>query len=150
MAEGMTNKELADKLRELRDFLIIAGYDELHAARYTQIARYVEKLPAPVEGRDARLEEIPGVGRQVQQYIKEILETGKSSKQLEWEKFAPASVLELLKVPSLGPKTAKRLYHEFGIADLESLRVALKQRRLHGEPGIGLTTIDNWEKYLQG
>ena len=45
----MTNSELAQRLKDLRDFLIIAGYEESHATRYTMIARHIEKLPEPVE-----------------------------------------------------------------------------------------------------
>lgn len=57
----MTNGELAVKLRELRDFLIIAGYEESHATRYTTIARTIEKMPESVEQmrREHRLTEIP-------------------------------------------------------------------------------------------
>jgi DNA polymerase (family X) len=142
----MTNNELADKLRDLRDFLIIAGYEESHATRYTQIARHIEKLPEPVETlrKEGRLNEIPGVGKLIQLYIKEILETGKSSKQEEWEKEAPITVLELVRIPGLGAKTARRLYHEFGVFSLEALGVALEQGKLDNQPGIGPKTLENW------
>src|SRR5580704_3753591 len=122
----MTNSELADKLKDLRDFLIIAGYEESHATRYTQIARYIEKLPEPIEdvNRERRLSEIPGVGKLVAQYIREIIETGVSSKQKEWEDHAPISVLELVRVPGLGPKTARKLFQEYGVDSLDKLRQA--------------------------
>ena len=145
----MTNLELANKLRDLRDFLIIAGYEESHATRYTQIARYIEKMPEPVEElrREARLDDIPGVGKLIQLYIKEILDTGKSSKQEEWEKEAPISVLELVRIPGLGAKTARRLYHDFGIYSLQALRIAIEDGKLDDQPGIGLKTLENWRKY---
>jgi DNA polymerase (family 10) len=136
---GMTNAELAAKLRDLRDFLIIAGYEESHATRYTTIARTIEKMPESVEEmkREHRLTEIPQVGKLIALYIKEILDEGVSSKQKEWEKVAPISVLELVRIPGLGPKTASVLFHSYGIDSLASLREADAAGILDGVPGIG-------------
>jgi DNA polymerase (family 10) len=135
----MTNSELADKLRDLRDFLIIAGYEESHATRYTQIARYIEKLPEPVEdmNREKRLAEIPGVGKLVAQYIREIIETGVSSKQKEWETQAPITVLELVRIPGLGAKTARKLYQEYGIENFKKLLLADREGVLAEVQGVG-------------
>ncbi len=135
----MINSELADKLRDLRDFLIIAGYEESHATRYTQIARYIEKMPEPIEDlkREGRLSEIPGVGKLVAQYIREILDTGVSSKQKEWEGQAPITVLELVRIPGLGPKTARKLFQEYSIDSLARLHEADKSGILAEVQGVG-------------
>jgi len=127
----MTNAELAQKLRDLRDFLIIAGYDEGHAVRYTHIARAIEHMTEPVEQmrREGRLTEIPQVGKLIQLYIKEILDTGVSSKQKEWEPQAPFSTVEMCRVPGLGPKTAKLLWEGFHVKTLAEL----KERNATGE-----------------
>ncbi len=146
----MTNSELADKLRDLRDFLIIAGYEESHATRYTQIARYIEKMAEPVEDlrRDHRFTDIPGVGKLVAQYIREIMESGVSSKQKEWEEFAPISVLELVRIPGLGPKTARKLYQEYGIENLEKLRQADEADVLQEVQGVGPKLIEAIRTHL--
>jgi DNA polymerase (family 10) len=135
----MTNAELAQKLKDLQSFLIIAGYEESHATRYTQIARHIEKLPDSVEQmrREGRLNEIPGVGKLIQTYIKEILEDGISSKQKEWEEFAPITVLELVRIPGLGPKTAQTMYQAHGIDSLAKLREAQEAGILESIPGVG-------------
>ncbi len=135
----ITNAELAQNLRDLRDFLIIAGYEESHATRYTNISRAIDKLPESVHTlRDqGRLGEIPGVGKLIQTYIKEILDTGVSSKQTEWEEFAPMTVLQLVRMPGVGAKTARRLYQEFGIDSLTTLKLALETGTLEGVSGIG-------------
>lgn len=135
----MDNATLAQKLKDLRDFLIIAGYDESHATRYTHIARFIEKLPESVETmrREGRLRELPGVGELVAMYIKEILEDGVSSKQLDWEKEAPISVLEMIRVPGLGAKTAKRLYWERRLASLAGLQEAVRSGALDDFAGLG-------------
>lgn len=138
----MTNNELAHKLKDLRDFLIIAGYEESHATRYTQIARLIEKMPEPIETVEAegRLTDIPGVGKLVAMYIREILTTGVSSKQRDWEQFAPVSVLELVRIEGIAAKTAKRLFQEFGIDGLASLKLALDSGILDDVSGIGPKT----------
>ena len=135
----MTNSELAQQLRDLRDFLIIAGYEESHATRYTQIARYIEKLSEPVEDvkREHRLNEIPGVGKLVAQYIREIMEDGVSSKQREWEVNAPITVLELVRIPGLGAKTARKMFQEYGIDSLSSLIKADEGGVLADIQGVG-------------
>jgi len=146
----MTNAELAQKLRDLRDFLIIAGYEESHATRYTHIARAIEKMPESVEQmrREARLKEIPGVGKLIQLYIKEILDDGVSSKQKEWEKTAPITVLELLWIPGLGVKTAALMYNSYGIDSLATLREAEKRGMLDEIPGIGPKTLTTIKEFL--
>jgi len=146
----MTNTELASKLRDLRDFLIIAGYEESHATRYTQIARFIEKLPEPVEEmrREGRLRDIPQVGPLIATYIKEILDTGVSSKQKDWESQAPLSVLELVRVPGLGAKTARRLFLEFGIDSVAALKYALDNGALDDAEGIGPKTLANWREHV--
>jgi len=135
----MENLELAQRLKDLRDFLIIAGYEESHATRYTMIARHIEKLPEPVETmmREGRLGEIPGVGKLIAAYIKEILVDGVSSKQLEWEKEAPISVIEMVRVPGLGAKTARRLWSEHGIKSLAELQAAVREGHLDEMSGLG-------------
>lgn len=140
----MTNLELANHLRDLRDYLIIGGYEESHAFRCTQISRYIEKLPEDVNALKAegRLTEIPGVGPLIKLYIKEIIEDGISSKQAEWQKSVPISVLDLIRIPGLGVKTAKRLYLEFGIFDLASLKVALDSGKLDEIGGINSKLMD--------
>lgn len=135
----MTNAELAQALRDLRDFLIIAGYEESHALRYTHIARAIDKLPEPVEQirREGRLRDIPGVGPLIQTYIKEILDTGVSSKQQEWEKVAPWSVVEMVRVRGLGAKTARRLFNTLGIKSLAELKAAEANGQIDTVAGIG-------------
>jgi DNA polymerase (family 10) len=146
----LTNAELADKLRDLRDFLIIAGYEESHATRYTHIARTIEKMPESVEQmrREARLTDIPQVGKLISLYIKEILDTGVSSKQLEWEKVAPITVLELVRIPGLGPKTAAILFQSYGIDGLAKLREAETRGILDEVPGMGPKLRETIREYL--
>lgn len=145
----MTNSELANELRDLRDFLIIAGYEESHATRYTQIARSIEKLPEDVNTlkQEGRLDEIPGVGKLIKLYIKEYLETGTCSKRAEWASEAPDSVLELVRIPGVGAKTARLLYRNFGVYSLESLKLAIDEGKLSNAPGIGPKSLATMREF---
>ena len=146
----MTNSEFAAKLRDLRDFLIIAGYEESHATRYTQIARYIEKMPEAIEDlyREHRFTDIPGVGKLVIQYMREIMQDGVSSKQVEFEKDAPITVLELVRIPGLGAKTARKLFLENGISSLVDLKAALDSGFLAEIPGIGPKMIETVRQHI--
>lgn len=142
----MTNQELAAHLRDLQTFLVIAGYDELHARRYMHLAYEIDAMGESIEQvrREGRLREIPGIGPSIAGYIKEILDTGKSSKQEEWEKTVPFTVIDLPKIPGLGIKTAQRLLHDYGVYSLEALIVAIDSGMLKDAPGIGETTLRHW------
>jgi DNA polymerase (family 10) len=146
----MTNGELAQKLRDLRDFLIIAGYEESHATRYTHIARQIEGIAEPVAQmrREGRLQEIAGVGKTIQLYIKEILDEGVCSKQRDWEPYAPYSVVELVRVPGLGPKVARDLYHGYDIDSLAKLRLAFEAGALDDAPGLSSKLQASIREYL--
>ena len=137
----MSNAEVAQSLRDLRDFLIIAGYEEGHATRYTHIARAIEKLPEEVAllRREGRLKEIPGVGPTIQTYLKELLDDGVTSKQKEWEGSAPITVLEMLRVPGMGARTARLVFGLTGVTSLAELQEAEREGRLDEIPGLGPT-----------
>jgi len=147
----MTNSELAQELRDLRDFLIIAGYEESHATRYTLIARSIEKLPEPIQNlkNEGRLDEIPGVGKLIKLYIKEYLETGTCSKRAEWASQAPDSVLELVRIPGVGAKTARFLFQNYGIFSLETLKSAIEDGKLKDAPGIGPKTLATMREFAE-
>ena len=135
----MSNAQVAQSLRDLRDFLIIAGYEEGHATRYTHIARTIEKLPEDVTllRREGRLKEIPGVGPTIQTYLKELLDEGVTSKQKEWENSTPITVLEMLRVPGMGARTARLVFGLTGVTSLAELQEAEREGRLDEIPGLG-------------
>lgn len=146
----MTNAELAQKLKDLRDYLIIAGYEPSHATRYSHIARAIEKMPESAEQlrKEGRLKDIPGVGGLIATYIKEILETGTCSKQKDWEGVAPITVLELVRIPGLGPKTVATMFHSYGIDSLSTLKEADANGVLEDIPGIGPKLRQTMRQYV--
>lgn len=146
----MTNQELAEHLRQLQTFLVIAGYEESHARRYSHIASEIEKMGESVVllRREGRLREIAGVGPSIAGYIKEIIDDGKCSKQVEWERVAPFSITELVQVPGLGLGTARWLVADYGIYSLEALRAAIDANYISGAVGVSPQTLQLWRQSI--
>ena len=128
------NDEIAEKLRQLHDILVIGGYEESHATRYSRLAYTISRHPESVEElhREGRLSAISGVGETIAEIIGEFIETGTCTKLEEFAEHTPKTVLELTALPGVGIKTAKALYDGLGINSLASLGEALNDDRLEG------------------
>jgi DNA polymerase (family 10) len=140
------NDQLAERLKQLYDFLIIGDYEESHAARYPRLAHAISRYPESLEAmrREGRLEEIPGVSGKIAGMLCELMDTGTCSKMEIGDEFftpPPKSVLELTAVPRLGAKTAKRLYQEYGIDSLAVLASRAGDGSLNEIAGIGPSLI---------
>ncbi len=147
------NDALADRLKDLYDFLVIGNYEESHAARYPRLAHAISRHPESIEAMkdDGRLTEIPGVSKIIDGIICELLETGSCRKMDEGDEYfspPPRSVLELTKIPRLGAKTARMLYQEHGIDSLNALGAAVEDGRLGNVKGIGAGTIARIRTYI--
>lgn len=148
----LTNDEIAQKLMELHTILIVADYPEDHATRYPRLAYTISRMEESVAelATQGKLQEaIPGVGDIVSTIITEYVETGTCSKLQEYASDIPQTIVELIPIPGLGPKTIKLLYQEVGIDSLLSLRSAIDEGKLKGVKGIGPKTIENFEEYLE-
>ena len=80
--------------------------------------------------------------------MREIMQDGVSSKQVEFEKDAPITVLELVRIPGLGAKTARKLFLENGISSLVDLKAALDSGFLAEIPGIGPKMIETVRQHI--
>ncbi len=147
----LTNDEIAQKLMELYTILIVADYPEDHATRYPRLAYTISRMEESVSDLVAQgrlQDEIPGVGDIVSTIITEYVETGTCSKLQEYASDVPQTIVELIPIPGLGPKTIKLLYQEIGIDSLQSLQNAINEDKLKGIKGVGKKTIEKFEEYL--
>ena len=128
------NDEIAKNLQQLHDILIIGGYEQSHATRYSRLVYTVSRHPESVESLhdEGRLSTISGVGETIAEIIGEFIETGTCTKLEEFAKHTPKTVLELTALPGVGIKTAKALYDELDIDSLVSLGEALNEGKLEG------------------
>lgn len=89
------------------------------------------------------LQALPGIGSGIAKKIVEYFKTGKVSKYENVMKKVPSGILELLQIPSLGPKTLKLAHDKLGVRNLEDLKRVLKNGSLARLPGMGLKKVQN-------
>lgn len=146
------NDTLAEKLKELYDFLVIGNYEESHAARYPRLAHTISRHPESIKVmmEEGRLTKIAGVSKIIEGIITELVETGTCRKMDEGDEYftpPPRSVLELTRIPRLGAKTAKLLFQEHGIDCLTELKAAAEDGRLASIKGIGKAMVSKIQDY---
>jgi DNA polymerase (family 10) len=138
------NDTIADALGEYADLLAISAADPFRVRVYEKAARAIAGYDKDLENLDVSgLLEIPGVGRSVARKALACLEHGTFDELEEIRAGLPAGVRSLLSVPGLGPKRAKLLYDEAGIASVRQLLDALHAGELHDLRGFGERTEDN-------
>src|SRR5437588_229166 len=94
--------------------------------------------PAPRRAGSARrVGEIPGIGKDLAARIREIAETGESAYHRELVAEFPPSVLDILHLQGVGPKTAATLYRELGVRTLDDLEQAARSGRVRALKGMG-------------
>ncbi|MDD4568490.1 MAG: helix-hairpin-helix domain-containing protein, partial [Methanoculleus chikugoensis] len=134
----VTNRDVAERLALMARLLGIAGEDRYRIAAYERAARQIDRLSLPVAGLDEEeLTRIPGIGERIAGQIREIAATGTFEELRDLQAAIPGSVVELLGVAGVGPKTLHVLYGELGIRTLDDLERAVKGRRLRALSGFG-------------
>ena len=141
----MENPEVAQLFEEIADLLEIQNANPFRVRAYRNAARTVRDLAQPLKEMTA-LDELPGIGKDLADKITTILKTGDLPMRQELYGQVPKGLLELLKVPGLGPKKARSLYEELQIDSLDKLRQAAEQHRISVLKGFGAKTE---EKILQ-
>ncbi|HJZ28661.1 MAG TPA: nucleotidyltransferase domain-containing protein, partial [Streptosporangiaceae bacterium] len=132
------NEEFAGLLREYAELTQITGGDVFRARNYEKAARSVRGWGEDISQLDAKgLRAIPGVGASIAAKIAEYLATGRIAALDELRAKIPAGVLELTRVPGLGPKRALQLNHDLGVSSVDELAAAVKAGRLEGLAGFG-------------
>lgn len=136
------NADVARLLEEIGDLLEIKGDTGFRVNAYRSAARRIEGLREPIEQvhADGRLRTIQGVGPALEQKIAEFLTTGRLGYVENLRAELPSGVATLLGVPGLGPRTARLIYDQLGIASLDALEAAARERRLRDVAGLGART----------
>jgi len=134
----MKNDEVARFFDRMADLLEIQGENQFRVRAYRRASQSLDNLGEDVEAvaRDDRLGEIPGIGRDLADKIREILATGRLKDLDARLADIPAGVVELMTVPGLGPKTAKLLHEKAGVRNLDELEALAREGRLRGLPGV--------------
>jgi DNA polymerase (family X) len=144
----MTNIEVAKIFRDIAKILEIKGENRFRIRAYERAAQNIEGLTVGLEEyiRKDTLKDIPGIGKDLENRIKEFFATGKIKLYEEIQKSLPKGLLDILTIPSVGPKTAKLLFDELKIKSIPDLEKAILKDKLTGLFGIKEKTIENIRK----
>ncbi|HEX9942494.1 MAG TPA: DNA polymerase/3'-5' exonuclease PolX [Thermoanaerobaculia bacterium] len=146
----MENPEIARILEEVADILEIQNANPFRIRAYRNAVRTVETLTTPLrkwveEGRP--LTDLPGIGKEMASHVREMVETGTLGFRDQLLAEVPRSLIELMRLPGLGPKKAKKIYDELKVGTVDELEAAAKEGRIAAIPGFG---AKSQEKILAG
>ena len=136
----MENGELTRVLEDLGDLLEIQGANPFRIRAYRNAASVVQELARPIREMVAAGEDLttlPGVGKDIASYLEELVRTGRLRRLEELEKEVPRSLVELVKLPGVGPKKAWKLWTELDVATVDQLEEALQAGRVQTLEGFG-------------
>ena len=141
----MKNKLIAEIFRSIADILEIKGENPFRIRAYERAGRNIESLADDVEVliREDRLKDVEGIGKDLEEKIREIVSTGKLKYLEELKKDIPEGLIEMLNVPGIGPKTAKLLYEKLDIQDVVMLERMAAAGKIRGLEGMGEKTEEN-------
>jgi DNA polymerase (family 10) len=147
----MRNADVARCLNEIGDILEIRGENVFRVRAYRRGAQVIESLTEDLSAISARggLLGIPGIGKDLAGKIQECLACGTMAYLEELRQQVPAGVVELMRIPGVGPKTAKLLYEQVGVDTVDKLEGLARQHRLAGLPGIKAKTEENILRGIQ-
>jgi DNA polymerase (family 10) len=139
------NAEVAAMLNRVADLLEIRGENFFKIRAYREAVRQLDNLTTEVEDliHEGRLKDVPGIGEAIENKIVEYVTTGQLEFLTKLEAEVPPALLELTRVPGLGPRTAKDIYDTLGILSLDALEEAARTHRLLEVRGIKTKTEEN-------
>jgi DNA polymerase (family X) len=134
----LDNRAIAQVLGEIADLLEIKGENVFKIRAYRTAADTVLAWPDPINGLDdVQLRAIPGIGKDLAAKIRELVQSGVIVYHQELVQQFPASILGLLRLQGVGPKTVALLYTTLNIRSVEELTAAIHEGRLRGVKGMG-------------
>jgi DNA polymerase (family 10) len=142
------NAELADQLDLLADLSEILNEDSFRVIAYRRAATRIRESASPVAqlALDGRAKELPGIGRTIEEKVVEVVNEGEMAALRRRRERVPVGVVDFLRLPGVGPKTAARIWTELGVTTLEGLKAAAEDNRLRALSGLGAKSE---EKILQ-
>ncbi|MDA1054898.1 MAG: DNA polymerase/3'-5' exonuclease PolX [Planctomycetota bacterium] len=140
----MTNSRIADIFDEIADLLEFQGSNPFRVRAYRHGARIIRDLHEPVTAvladESRKLTDLEGIGKDLADKIRTLVETGVLAQHQELLAQVPATVLDIMRVPGLGPKKAASLYKELNIATLDQLKAACEAEQVRQLKGFGAKT----------
>ena len=136
----MDNKAIAGILYETADLLEIDGQDSFRIRSYRNAAQAIEALPQQISeliNEPKKVLEVPGIGKSMLQHLQEMFKEGRLGLHAELlQKYRP-SMLDLLRIQGLGPKTIALIWSAYQVCDLEGVEKLCRQGKIRILPRMG-------------
>lgn len=148
---SIKNGVLAGMFERMADILEIQGENVFKVNAYRKAARVIGDLSEDVAAlrQDGRLNDLPGVGDALAKKIIEFLDTGRIAKYEELAGSVPDGLMDLLKIPGLGPKTLILANKKLDVKNMADLKKVVEDGRLSGLPGMGEKKADNIRRGIE-
>ncbi len=139
MAGELPNSTIAEALEELGDLYELDGAIVHRVLAYRNAARAVREASVSVAelARAGRVTELAGIGATLEQKILALLDTGTIPAAEKLRAKVPTGLIEIVRLPGLGPKRTRLLHAQLGIDSLDSLREAALAGKLRAVKGLG-------------
>jgi DNA polymerase (family X) len=144
------NAELAEQFDLLADLLELDGAESFRVLAYRRAATRMRETSGSIAqlALEGRAKELQGIGKTIEEKIVQIVETGTIEALARKRALVPDGVVQFMRLPGLGPKTAARIWRELGVTTVEELREAAEAQRLRGLAGLGAKSEEKILKAL--
>jgi DNA polymerase (family X) len=141
----VTNAEIAAALDELGVLYELDGAVRYRVLAYSTAAKAIRESPVSVAELAGRGEatKVPGVGKTLAEKIDALIATGEIPAAVKLKAKFPPTLIEVTRVPGVGPKTARRLFEELEIASMEDLKAAAEAEKIRDVKGLGAKAEEN-------
>jgi DNA polymerase (family 10) len=145
------NGELADQLDLLADLSEILDEESFKVLAYRRAAGRIRESAVPIAelALAGRAKELPGIGKTIEAKVVEVVEDGEMHALTKRRGLVPEGVVEFLRLPGVGPKTAARIWTQLGITTLDGLKEAAAAERLRDLSGLGARSEEKILKALE-
>jgi DNA polymerase (family 10) len=139
VAELPRNDTLADQFELLADLMEVAAADSFRVNAYRRAAARIRETPVSVAqlALDGKAKALQGIGKTIEGKIVEVVDDGEIHALTKRKAEVPPEVATFMRLPGLGPKTARRIWQELGITTVDALKAAAAAGQLRGHAGIG-------------
>jgi len=145
------NAEVIEQLELLADMLELEGTETFRVLAYRRAAQRIGETGGSIAqlALDGKAKELQGIGKTIEEKIVQIVETGEIEALAKRKARIPPDVVAFMRLPGLGPKTARRIWLELDVTTLDGLREAAEQQRLRTLSGLGPKVEENVLKALK-
>jgi DNA polymerase (family X) len=141
-SSSLSNASIAERFELMADLLELEGAVAYRVLAYRRAAKTLRETPESVVrlSEQGRLVELPGVGDTISDKVGELIANGSIAALDKLVAATPPGVVPLMRVPGVGPKTAKRVFTELGVETVDEVLQAARDGRIRDLAGMGEKT----------